>query len=149
MKLSQAQQDTINKLAQGYHLYHSPIIQGRYWLERGGLTVKLVHWSTVNALIRKDLIVWKGEGILTQAGIEMVGGEKDSQDYIEVDFYVCGVYRGQRRIGRKSLYGQLLSSDFSGAVDSLSSMQSELEQSGCAVRASMKAHPVETNGGDK
>lgn len=68
-------------------------------------------------------------------------------DYIEVDLYICGVYRGRRKIGKDGLYGQLLSGDFSGASDSLADMQSELEQLGCTVDTSMEMVEA-ANGGD-
>ena len=49
-------------------------------------------------------------------------------DYIEVDFYVCGVYRGKRKIGRKSICGMLLSGDLEGGLNKVSEMVDDLNQ---------------------
>jgi len=48
------------------------------------------------------------------------------KDYIEVDFYVCGVYRGKKKIGRKSICGLLLSGDFEKAFTKTQDMVSEI-----------------------
>ncbi len=49
-------------------------------------------------------------------------------DYIGVDFYVCGIYRGKRRVHKKSIAGRTFSSDFSGAIGEIQKMNRELNE---------------------
>ena len=50
------------------------------------------------------------------------------KDYIEVDWYVCGVYNGKRKIGKHSICGELLFNNFSGASKQIKQMTDELNQ---------------------
>ena len=59
------------------------------------------------------------------------------KDYIEVDWYVCGVYKGKRKIGKNSICGALLSNDFSGASKQIKQMTNELNQI-TGVKANMQ-----------
>jgi len=47
-------------------------------------------------------------------------------DWIEVDFYCCGVYRGKRRVHRNSFAGRYFSGDFGGAMQKVAEMVDDL-----------------------
>ena len=47
-------------------------------------------------------------------------------DTIEVDFYICGVYQGKRRIGADGICGQLIRGNLAGASTQLREMVDEL-----------------------
>jgi len=47
-------------------------------------------------------------------------------DTIEVDFYICGVYQGKRRIGADSICGHLIQGNLAGATAQLGEMVDEL-----------------------
>ena len=54
-------------------------------------------------------------------------------DYIEVDWYLCGVYQGKRKVGKSSIAGRLLSGDFLEAFRNADEMKRDLEKIGCIV----------------
>ena len=51
---------------------------------------------------------------------------KTPKEFIEINYYVCGVYRGKRKIGRNSICGALLSGEYGKATSGLSEMVDEL-----------------------
>lgn len=70
MKLSEAQQDVIGKMDDGWELGHHIGLVGWYWLQKGqlrcgGETAK-VGANTAHSLYRKGLIKWDEYGISTQ-----------------------------------------------------------------------------------
>jgi hypothetical protein len=50
------------------------------------------------------------------------------QDYLEVNLYVIGRYRGKRRVGKNSIIGRLLTGDLDGAMARIREMKRELER---------------------
>ena len=49
-------------------------------------------------------------------------------NHIEVDFYICGVYHGRRKIARKSICGALLSGNIGMVRQSTAALVDELNQ---------------------
>lgn len=47
-------------------------------------------------------------------------------EYIEVDYYFCGVYTGKRKIEKNSICGMLMTGNYSGAVDKTKVLVDEL-----------------------
>jgi len=50
------------------------------------------------------------------------------ENMIEVNFYVCGIYRGKRKIGRHSICGALLSGNMAEGLSKTREMIDELNQ---------------------
>ena len=49
-----------------------------------------------------------------------------TDEYIDVDWYVCGVYKGKRKVGKNSICGMFLTGDVSGALNKTSDMTDEI-----------------------
>jgi len=66
-----------------------------------------------------------------------------NDDFIEADFYVCGVYRGKMKVGKHSICGAYLSGDMSGMLKGLQSMEKEINQlPGVKAKISVSANKV-------
>ena len=52
-------------------------------------------------------------------------------EYIEADYYICGVYIGKRKVGKNSICGMLMTGNYSGAVDKINVMIDELNTIPC------------------
>jgi len=52
-------------------------------------------------------------------------------EYIEADYYVCGVYIGKRKVGKNSICGMLMTGNYSKAVDKINIMIDELNTIPC------------------
>jgi hypothetical protein len=50
------------------------------------------------------------------------------KDYIEVAWYVCGVYLGKHKVGKNSICGALLSDNFFGASKQIKQMTDEINE---------------------
>lgn len=54
--------------------------------------------------------------------------DESTSDDFEVDFYVMGVYCGKRKVGKKSICGQLLLGNIAEAQEGISAMLEELNE---------------------
>jgi len=62
----------------------------------------------------------------------------DEKEYIEVDFYVMGVYRGKRKISKNSISGAILSGDLMGGISKTIELQNSIDE---IIKAPPKAQP--------
>lgn len=84
IKLSELQQDIINKMANGWELGRAVTLDGRYWLQKGKLCeggeVVYVNKRTAYALYKKGLIEWELSGNVNRAALTQLGIEQANKE---------------------------------------------------------------------